>query len=186
MLRVVDELTEREGALHILVNNAGTAWAAPLATYPDSAWDKVLALNVKAVFNLSRACLPLLEQSATPGNPGRIINLGSIDGFRVPALENYAYSASKAAVHHLTRALAQRMAAQNVTVNSIAPGPFMSRMMATTLEELGDQWRANCPLGRLGEPDDMAGIAVYLASRAGAYVTGQIIAVDGGFSTRPW
>ena len=92
----------------------------------------------------------------------------------------------KAAVHHLTRALAQRMAAQNVTVNSIAPGPFMSRMMATTLEELGDQWRANCPLGRLGEPDDMAGIAVYLASRAGAYVTGQIIAVDGGFSTRPW
>lgn len=186
VLRVVDELTEREGALHILVNNAGTAWAAPLATYPDSAWDKVLALNVKAVFNLSRACLPLLEQSATPGNPGRIINLGSIDGFRVPALENYAYSASKAAVHHLTRALAQRMAAQNVTVNSIAPGPFMSRMMATTLEELGDQWRANCPLGRLGEPDDMAGIAVYLASRAGAYVTGQIIAVDGGFSTRPW
>ena len=186
VLRIVSELTDREGKLNIVVNNAGAAWGAPLETYPDSAWDKVLALNVKSVFNLSRSCLPLLERGATPGDPGRIINLGSIDGFRVPELENYAYSTSKAAVHQLTRVLAQRMARQNVTVNAIAPGPFPSKMMAATLEERGEQFRANCPLGRLGEPDDMAGIAVFLSSRAGAYITGQIIAVDGGFSTRPW
>lgn len=184
--RLAAELTEREGRFSILVNNAGAAWGAPLETYPDSAWDKVLALNVKGVFHLSRSCLPLLERAAQPGDPGRIINLGSIDGFRVPELENYAYSTSKAAVHHLTRVLAQRFGPRNVTVNAIAPGPFPSKMMAATLAERGEQFRANCPLGRLGEPDDMAGIAVYLSSRAGAYVTGQIIAVDGGFSTRPW
>lgn len=184
--RFAAELKEREGKLHVLVNNAGAAWGAPFAEYPDSAWDKVLALNVKAVFHLARFCTPLLEQSAAPGDPGRIINVGSIDGFRVPALENYAYSTSKAAVHHLTRVLAQRLARQNITVNAIAPGPFPSKMMAATLEERGDEFRAKCPMGRLGEPNDMAGISVFLSSRASAYVTGQIIAVDGGFSTAPW
>lgn len=184
--RLAAELTEREGKLHVLVNNAGAAWGAPFDSYPDSAWDKVLALNVKAVFHLSRTCLPLLQKGARPGDPGRIVNIGSIDGFRVPELDNYAYSTSKAAVHHLTRVLAQRLARENVTVNAIAPGPFPSKMMAATLEQHGDEFRKKCPLGRLGEPDDMAGIAVYLASRASAYVTGQIIAVDGGFSTRPW
>lgn len=186
VLQLAGDLAEREEMLHVLVNNAGTAWGAPLATYPDSAWDKVLATNVKGVFNLSRAVLPMLERSAGARDPGRIINVGSIDGFRVPALENYAYSASKAAVHQMTRVLAQQLGPRNVTVNAIAPGPFPSKMMATTLAEVGDEWKAKCPLGRLGEPDDMAGIAVYLASRAAAFVTGQVIAVDGGFSTSPW
>lgn len=184
--RLAAELLEREGQLHILVNNAGAAWGAPYESYPDSAWDKVMAVNVKAVFNLSRHCTPLIEKASKPGDPGRIINVGSIDGFRVPEIENYAYAASKAAVHHLTRVLAQRLAAKNITVNAIAPGPFPSKMMAATLQEHGDEFRARCPLGRLGEPDDMAGIAVYLSSRASAYVTGQVIAVDGGFSTAPW
>lgn len=184
--RLAAELSAREGKLHVLVNNAGAAWGAPFEDYPDSAWDKVLALNVKGVFHLSRTCLPLLKKGAQPGDPARIINLGSIDGFCVPALDNYAYSASKAAVHHLTRVLAQRMARDNITVNAIAPGPFYTKMMAATLDQRGDEFRKKCPLGRLGEPDDMAGIAVYLASRASSYVTGQIIAVDGGFSTRPW
>ena len=128
----------------------------------------------------------MLEKASKAGDPARIINVGSIDGIRVPEIENYAYSASKAAVHHLTRVLAQRLAKQNVTVNAIAPGPFQTKMMAATLQERGDDIRARCPLGRLGEPDDMAGIAVYLASRASAYVTGQVIAVDGGISTAPW
>ncbi|MFT4656061.1 MAG: NAD(P)-dependent dehydrogenase (short-subunit alcohol dehydrogenase family) [Candidatus Aldehydirespiratoraceae bacterium] len=186
ILELAGQLGESEGKLHVLVNNAGAAWGGPLESYPDSAWDKVMATNVKGVFNLSRAVLPMLERAGTSRDPGRIINVGSIDGFRVPALENYAYSASKAAVHHVTRVLAQKLGPKNVTVNAIAPGPFPSKMMNATLEEIGDDLRAKCPLGRLGEPDDMAGIAVYLAARASAYVTGQIIAVDGGFSTGTW
>ena len=184
--RIAAELTDREGQLHILVNNAASAWGAPIAEYPDAAWDKVLGLNVKGLFNLSVACLPLLEAAAVDRDPARIINVGSIEGFRTAPGENYAYSASKAAVHNLTMNLAQRLARNNITVNAIAPGPFQTKMMSAILSEKGDEFRANCPMGRLGEPDDMAGIAIYLASRASSYVTGQIIAVDGGFSTAPW
>jgi NAD(P)-dependent dehydrogenase (short-subunit alcohol dehydrogenase family) len=178
-------LAEREPALHILVNNDGANWGAPLAEYPDSAWDKVLALNVKGVFHLTRALVPLLEKGVRPGDPARVINIGSIDGLRVPMLETYAYSASKAAVHHLTRVLAQRLAPQRITVNAVAPGPFESKMMAETLKRFGDMIVASCPLGRIGEPEDMAGVAIYLASRAGAYVTGAVIPVDGGITTKP-
>lgn len=184
--RLVAELARQAGQLHVLVNNAGSAWGAPFGEYPVSAWSKVLNLNVTAVFDLIQRCAPMLHDSAAEGDPGRVVNIGSIDGFRVPELENYAYSASKAAVHHLSRVLAQRLASQNITVNAIAPGPFPSRMMQTTLAERGDRWRAKAPLGRLGEPQDIAGTTIYLASRAGAYVTGQVLAVDGGFSTRPW
>ena len=182
--RLAQEMRAREPALHILVNNAGANWGAPLEEYPDAAWDKVLALNVKAVFHLTRALLPLLEQGARPGDPARVINIGSIDGLMVPVLDTYAYSASKAAVHHLTRALAQRLAARRITVNAIAPGPFESKMMAETLERFRDAIIASCPLGRIGEPEDMAGAAIFLASRAGAYLTGAVIPVDGGISTR--
>jgi NAD(P)-dependent dehydrogenase (short-subunit alcohol dehydrogenase family) len=176
-------LAAREPALHVLVNNAGANWGAPLAEYPDAAWDKVLALNVKAVFHLTRACLPLLEAAATPGDPARVINIGSIDGLQAPVLETYAYSASKAAVHHLTRVLAHRLAPR-ITVNAVAPGPFESKMMAETLRKFRDAIVASCPLGRIGEPEDMAGVAIYLASRAGAYLTGAVIPVDGGITTR--
>lgn len=183
--RLAAELAARESKLHILVNNAGANWGAPMQEYPDSAWDKVLALNVKSIFHLTRACLPQLEAAATPDDPARVINIGSIDGLRVPLLHTYAYSSSKAAVHHLTRVLAVELAAKHITVNAVAPGPFESKMMAETLRTFGDVIRASCPLGRIGTPEDMAGIAIYLASRAGAYVTGQVIAVDGGITVRP-
>jgi NAD(P)-dependent dehydrogenase (short-subunit alcohol dehydrogenase family) len=130
--------------------------------------------------------LPLLRAGARQRDPARIINIGSIDGFRVTEFETYADTASKAAVHHLTRVLAQRLGRDNVTVNAIAPGPFASKMTAVMLDEQGELMRRKSPLGRIGEPDDMAGIAVFLASRASAFVTGQVIAVDGGMSTRPW
>ena len=173
-----------ESRLDILVNNAGANWGAPLAEYPDAAWDKVLALNVKAIFHLTRACLPMLRAAATAADPARVINIGSIDGLHVPLLETYAYSSSKAAVHHLTRVLAARFASDHITVNAVAPGPFESKMMHETLERFRDAIVGSCPLGRIGEPDDMAGVAIYLASRAGAYLTGVVIPVDGGITIR--
>ncbi|MFZ0170087.1 MAG: SDR family oxidoreductase [Acidimicrobiales bacterium] len=181
--RLANEVSEREGKLEILVNNAGATWGAPLAEFPDSAWDRVLDLNVRGVFTLTRDLVPTLSAAAKPGDPARVINIGSIDGLHVPGMEAYSYAASKAAVHHLTRVLAKRLAHSGITVNAIAPGPFESKMMAATLEAFGDAIRASCPLGRIGEPDDMAGAAIYLASRAGAYVTGAILPVDGGIAT---
>jgi len=177
------EIAQKEPALHVLVNNAGANWGAPLTEYPDDAWNKVLALNVKSVFHLTRTLLPQLKAAASAYDPARVINIGSVDGLHVPPLETYAYSASKAAVHHLTRTLARRLAAEHVTVNAVAPGPFESKMMKKTLEDFRDAIVGSVPRGRIGEPEDMAGIAIYLASRAGAYVTGAVIPVDGGMST---
>jgi NAD(P)-dependent dehydrogenase (short-subunit alcohol dehydrogenase family) len=180
------EVASREPAVHVLVNNAGATWGAPLEEFPDSAFDKIVAVNVKGVFHLTRLLLPQLRKAATPDDPARVINVGSIDGIKVPAMENYSYSASKAAVHMLTRHLAHRLAGDHVTVNAIAPGPFESKMMAFVLDDPSGRQavEASVPLGRIGRPDDVAGTAIFLASRAGSYLTGAVIPVDGGISTR--
>ena len=180
--RLADEVAAREDSLDILVNNAGATWGAPLEDFDEAAFERVLALNVKGVFHLTKFLVPLLRQAGTVEEPARVINIGSIDGIQVPALETYSYSASKAAVHHLTRHLAKKLA-PTITVNAIAPGPFESKMMAATLEAFGEQIAANAPLRRIGRPDDMAGTAIYLSSRAGAYLTGAVIPVDGGIAT---
>jgi NAD(P)-dependent dehydrogenase (short-subunit alcohol dehydrogenase family) len=177
------EITAREPKLHILVNNAGANWAEPVDTYTESGWDKVHDVNLKAVFFLTQKVLPQLRAAGTHVDPARVINVGSIDGLHVPGLDTYAYSSSKAGVHHLTRVLARRLAGEHITVNAIAPGPFESKMMAETLRTFGDAIKMACPRGRIGEPEDMAGVAIYLASRAGAYVTGAVIPVDGGLAT---
>ncbi|MDQ1521733.1 MAG: hypothetical protein QOI55_2806 [Actinomycetota bacterium] len=182
-MRLASEIGAREPALHVLVNNAGANWGAPLEEFPASGWDKVLDLNLKAPFFLTRALLPQLEKAATADDPARVINIGSIDGIQVPLLHTYSYSTSKAAIHHLTRVLARELGPRNITVNAVAPGPFESKMMAETLRNFGDSIAASSPLGRIGRPDDMAGVAIYLASRAGSYVTGAIIPVDGGIAT---
>ena len=182
-LRLAGEVGQREPAVNVLVNNAGATWGAPLEEFPASAWDKVVDLNLKAPFFLTRAFLPLLEAGGTPDDPARVINIGSIDGLRVPPFPTYAYSASKAGLHHLTRVLARELGPRRITVNAVAPGPFESKMMAATLETFGDAIADAAPLKRIGRPDDMAGVAIYLASRAGAYVTGAVIPVDGGIAT---
>jgi NAD(P)-dependent dehydrogenase (short-subunit alcohol dehydrogenase family) len=179
-----NEVSSREPALHILVNNAGAAWGAPIEEYPGSGFDKVLGLNVKGVFELTKRLLPLLEKAATPDDPARVINIGSVDGIRVPVLENYAYSASKAGVHMLTRHLAHHLVDRHINVNAIAPGPFPSKMTAFMFEAGEDVVAQSVPMGRVGRPDDMAGAAIFLSSRAGSYLTGAIIPVDGGVSTR--
>jgi NAD(P)-dependent dehydrogenase (short-subunit alcohol dehydrogenase family) len=180
--RLAGEITQREHRLDVLVNNAGATWGAPMADYDDTAFERVLALNVKAIFHMTKFLRPLLEAEGTAENPSRVINIGSIDGIHVPTMETYAYSASKAAVHQLTRHLAKAMA-PNVTVNAIAPGPFESKMMHATLEAFGDEIAAAAPMKRIGRPNDMAGAAIFLASPAASYITGVILPVDGGIAT---
>jgi NAD(P)-dependent dehydrogenase (short-subunit alcohol dehydrogenase family) len=177
---LVSELSRREESLDVLVNNAGAAWGAKIEEYPEKGYDKVMDLNVKSLFFLTRDLLPLLEKAAKPGNPARVINVGSIDGLHVPFIDNFIYCASKAAVHHLTRVLAVKLGPRGVTVNAIAPGPFESQMTKWMLDNFEDDIKKDCPLGRIGEPSDMAGVALYLASKAGAYVNGAVIPVDGG------
>ena len=181
---LADEVAKREERVHILVNNAGATWGAPIAEFPDDAFDKVMNLNVKGIFHLTRFLLPQLEKAATEADPARVINIGSIDGIQAPAMETYAYSSSKAAVHQLTRHLAHNLANRNIIVNAIAPGPFESKMMHETPQRFGDNIRATNPRKRIGEPDDMAGTAIFLSSKASAYITGVVIPVDGGISTR--
>jgi NAD(P)-dependent dehydrogenase (short-subunit alcohol dehydrogenase family) len=179
--------------LDILVNNAGTNWGAKLEDYPDDGFAKVLNTNLNAVFSLTRDLVPLLEQAASAGNPARIINIGSMDGLQVPVVQRiptFAYSASKAALHHLTRALAVDLASRQITVNAIAPGFFESKMTDYVLAHYRQDIEADCPLGRIGQPEEIVGVLIYLASRAGNYTNGTVIPVDGGTSiskgAKPW
>lgn len=181
----VDALTAREGRVDLLVNNAGAAWGAPLGEFPESGFDKVLNINVKAPFMLTQALLPQLKAGATAEDPARVVMIGSIDGIRVPIGDNYSYSASKAGIHMLARHLASHLVGDHVLVNSIAPGPFPSKMMAYMLDD--DENRemvvGTNPRKRVGTAEDIAGTVIFLASRAGAYTTGTVIPVDGGIST---
>jgi NAD(P)-dependent dehydrogenase (short-subunit alcohol dehydrogenase family) len=172
--------------LDILVNNAGVTWGAPFDDYPASAWSKVFNLDVAVPFQLVQAFLPLLGSSARTGGPGRVVNIGSVDGHAVGSFDNFAYSAAKAAVHHMTRVLALRLAPRNVTVNCIAPGPIPTRMTTGILEAAGRGMAAANPLGRLTAANDIVGALIYLTAAAGAYITGATIPVDGGFSLGPW
>jgi len=179
-------IAERTKTVDILVNNAGATWGAPLENFPDEAWNKVLDVNVKGLFQLTAKLLPQLRAAASAEDPARVINIGSVDGINVPSTQNYAYSASKAAVHMLTRQLAHNLNAEHITVNAIAPGPFPSKMMAFILDADGGEEAVakGVPLGRIGRPEDVAGLAIFLASRAGSYLTGAVIPCDGGISTR--
>jgi len=170
--------------LNVLVNNAGALWAAPIEEYPESGWDKVFDLNVRGTFFLIQELLPVLGAAASIENPARIINVGSINALHIPKHETYAYTASKAALHHLTRHLAAQLAPRHIVANVIAPGQFPSKMLKGTVEKKGaDAMLANIPLGRLVNESDMAGAALYLASKAGAYLTGVVIPVDGGYGS---
>lgn len=182
--RFVAELRGKVSSLNVMINNAGALWAAPIADYPESGWDKVFDLNVKGTFFLVKELLPLLEAGGRHGDPARIINVGSIDAFHIPQHETYAYTSSKAALHQLTKHLAAQLASRNISANVIAPGLFPSKMLAATLERKGvDNVVAPIPLKRLTGDADMAGAAIYLASKAGAYVTGAVVPVDGGYAT---
>jgi NAD(P)-dependent dehydrogenase (short-subunit alcohol dehydrogenase family) len=182
--RLVDQIAQREKGLNVLINNAGALWAAPLAEYPETGWDKVFDLNVKGTFFLIKELAPLLAAAGSHEDPARIINIGSIDGFHIPGHETYAYTSSKAALHQLTRHLAAQLASKHITANVIAPGMFPSKMLAGTVESKGlEAMVAPVPLKRLTGPSDMAGAALYLASKAGAYVTAAVLPVDGGYAT---
>jgi NAD(P)-dependent dehydrogenase (short-subunit alcohol dehydrogenase family) len=180
--RLAGELAKREDHLDVLVNNAGATWGAPMAEYDEAAFERVLALNVKAIFHMTKFLRAMLEANGTAESPSRVINIGSIDGIHVPTMETYAYSASKAGVHQLTRHLAKFLAPK-LTVNAIAPGPFESKMMHATLEAFGNEIAAAAPLKRIGRPSDMAGAAIFLASPAASYITGVVLPVDGGIAT---
>ena len=179
---LIESVGAREQALHILVNNAGATWGAPFDSFPGAAFDKVLTLNVKTPFILTQLARPLLEAASAADDPARVINIGSIDGMTVPRLGTFSYSASKAALHQLTRHLAYELSPA-ILVNAIAPGPFPSKMMAATLESAGDRVAAATPVKRIGRTEDIAAAAVYLASRATNFMTGAVLPLDGGLST---
>lgn len=183
---LVGEVKQRTDRLHILVNNAGISWGEKLETFPYAAWGKVFGVNVTAVFHLTRELLPLLDAAASDDDPARVINLGSVMGTQALADDAYSYTASKAAVHHLTRTLALEFAGRRITVNAFAPGPFQSRMtaFATGTDAQAKHVGGHVPIGRIGRPDDIAGATLYLCSRAGSYVTGAILPIDGGQSVQ--
>jgi len=185
---LVEEIKANEAKLDILVNNAGVTWGATFEDFPDKAWDRVLNLNVRAPFNLTQQLLPLLKESGCDEDPARVINIGSIAGFQAESIQAFSYGPSKAAIHQLTRMLAGELAKHKITVNCIAPGPFPSQMTAFALENEGTRaiMEKQVPLGRIGEPEDIAGLVIYLVSRAGAFMTGNVIPLDGGMLVKAY
>jgi len=167
----------------ILFNNAGASWGADFDSFPESGWDKVMDINVKSVFFLTQKLLPLLEAAAAPGRLAKVINIGSIDGQHISDLETYSYAASKAGVLHLTRMMAKFLAKRHISVNAIAPGFFPSRMTAGIAEEFRETFRAATPMQRWGTAEDMAGVALFLSSRASDFLCGSVVTADGGYAT---
>ena len=182
---LADSISEKD-SLDILVNNAGASWGEPIDEYSEKGWDKVMDTNVKGVFFLTQKLLPLLRKSGTAEDPSRVINIGSIDGIKTGLFDAFSYGPSKAALHHLTRVLAASLVRENIIVNAIAPGPFPTWMLSTGVGGGGDidiDWSEvgnSNPRGRVGTAEDIAGLAIFLSSRAGAYTVGQTITCDGG------
>jgi NAD(P)-dependent dehydrogenase (short-subunit alcohol dehydrogenase family) len=181
--RFAGEVAKHFPKLDVLFNNAGASWGAGIDDFPEVGWDKVMDLNVKSVFFLTQALLPQLEAAASADANARVINIGSIDGQHVSDLETYSYAASKAGVLHMTRMMAKFLGKRHIAVNAIAPGFFPSKMTAGIAEEFREAFRAATPMQRWGNADDMGGVALFLASRASAYMTGAVITVDGGYAT---
>lgn len=182
-----DAFKAREQRLDVLINNAGVAWGAPLEEFPEKGWDKVMDTNVKGPFFLIQAMLPLLESAGDHENPSRVINVGSIDGIKTPVFDNFSYGPSKAAIHHMTRVMAAHLIKRHIIVNGIAPGPFPTWMLSTGVGGGGDtektDWDAvgrGNPRGRVGTAEDIAGLAIFLASRASGFTVGEIVKCDGG------
>ena len=181
--RFAAEFEAREPRLDILVNNAGASWGAPFDSFPESGWDKVMDLNVKSIFFLTQRLTKRLAAAGSAESYARVINIGSIDGLHVSGIETYSYAASKAAVLHMTKMMAKYLAARHIAVNAIAPGYFPSKMTAAIAEDDQQATLAATPMKSRGTPEDAAGAAIYLASRASGFVTGSVIAVDGGYAT---
>lgn len=184
VVALASAVKERESKLDILINNAGRTWGAPLEAFPDKAWPSVMAVNVQGPFTLVRELLPLLKAAASPDDPARVINIGSLAGLQVEKISAYSYAASKAAIHHLSRVLAADLAESHITVNAIVPGYFPTQMTAHihAEPEENERLKARIPLGRLGHADDIAGLCIFLSSRAGRYLTGAQIPLDGGLA----
>lgn len=179
---LVEKVAETESALHILVNNAGTMADAPIDDFSEEDWDQVVDLNLKAPFFILQKFLPLLRAGGTAERPASLINIGSVGALKVGPKENYAYQASKSAIHWMAKGLAKRLGRDHITANVIAPGFFESEMTVIASEEMRKMVEGMVPRGRVGTPEDLAGTAIYLASRAGAYVTGSVIPLEGGLS----
>ena len=176
----VNLIHEKEGGIDYLINNAGAAWGEPFEDFSEAGWDKVMDLNVKSMFFLTQKMTALLKVNATEENPSRVINIGSIDGLNVPMFPTFSYSASKAAVHHLTRVLAAQLVKENILVNAIAPGPYPSAMLGSAVNFDYSEIEKRNPRKRIGTPEDIAGLVIFLCSRAGAFTVGETITSDGG------
>ncbi len=181
--RFAAAVAARESKVDILFNNAGASWGAPFDDFPESGWDKVMDLNVKSIFFLTQKLVKLLEAAGTAHDNARVINIGSIEGIHVSDIESYSYAASKAGVLHMTRMMAKYLAGRHIAVNAIAPGFFPSKMTMGIPADIAGHTLAATPMKRMGDSDDMGGVALFLGSRASAFLCGSVVTVDGGFAT---